>query len=68
MEIYPVYSTNIEAVGYDSSDRILELKLLRGDIHYFRNVPLAIFYRLLGSESKTNFVRENIMNEYSMIQ
>lgn len=68
MERYPVNSTSIKSVGYDSDNRILELNFLIGRTHQFKEVPDEKFYNLMEAESKTDYVLNNILSEYHLIK
>lgn len=59
-----VSSTNLSAVGYDSSNRILTILFRSGHLYEYYGVPQNIFEGLLSAPSKGKFHHRYIKNSY----
>lgn len=64
MERKHVSSSNLESVGYDANDEILEIKFHSGGIYQYFNVPLEKFESLLNASSKGRYFLSYIKNRY----
>ncbi len=63
MNMIPVNSSNLVAVGYDKSTQTLRVKFNSGTYDYY-NVPELIFNGLLSAPSKGQYHHEHIKNSY----
>jgi len=68
MNLTEVNSSNINKVGYDNNDLLVEYK--SGVLYKYLNVPKKLYEELLNSESKGRFMNSNIKGkfEYSKIE
>ncbi|HEX8250235.1 MAG TPA: KTSC domain-containing protein [Pyrinomonadaceae bacterium] len=64
MERHRVSSSNIESIGYDSSDEILEIKFLEGGIYQYFNVPYEKYESLMNASSKGSYFARVIKDKY----
>lgn len=58
-----VDSSNINSIGYDEEEQILEIEFDNGIYHYF-NVPSQIYQSFLIANSHGKYFHENIKNVY----
>lgn len=63
MNMIPVNSSNLVAVGYDKSTQTLRIKFNSGIYDYY-NVPESIFNGLLSAPSKGQYHHAHIKNSY----
>lgn len=59
-----VTSTNIAEVGYDESQRILEVLFSNGSIYQYFEVPLQIFNELIMASSVGQYINANIKGHF----
>lgn len=60
MEMIPVDSSNLHSVGYDSTNQILRVRFLSGDVYDYFNVPEHLFNGLLSADSKGSYLHRYI--------
>ena len=60
----PVNSSNIESVGYDREQNILEIAFKGGGIYQYFNVSEAIYDELMAAESHGKYFHANIKGNY----
>ena len=60
MEMIPVDSSNIKAIGYDPDQARLEIEFKSGTAYEYFDVPQHIYDELLIAESKGKFASSNI--------
>jgi len=65
MKRNPVNSTNINSIGYDSVNQILEIEFQSGGIYQYPNVPESVYNKLMLAESKARYFHMNIKDTYS---
>jgi hypothetical protein len=58
MERKPVKSTNVEAVGYDPEEKVLEVKFKSGGIYQYAGVQPEMYADLLAAESIGRFISQ----------
>ncbi len=68
MEMIPVSSSNIAAVGYDESQSILVIEFLNGRAYEYYGVPQYVFDELLNAGSKGSYANKYIYKNYSQTQ
>ena len=64
MERECVSSSNLESVGYDANDEILEIKFHSGGIYQYFNVSLEKFDSLMSASSKGSYFARHIKNRH----
>lgn len=60
MEMYPVASTDLSAVGYDYDACILRIEFLKGGIYDYHGVPQEVYEGLMNASSKGQFFNQVI--------
>jgi hypothetical protein len=55
MEMTPVSSSNLAAVGYDNESATLRIQFLHGGIYDYQGVPADIYEGLINAGSKGQF-------------
>ena len=60
MEMQPVSSSNLAAVGYDEESSTLRVEFLNGTSYEYYNVPKEVFEDLLNAGSKGQYFNSNI--------
>ena len=65
MEMIPVESSNLAAVGYDISQAVLRIEFKNGRLYEYYDVPQHIYEELLSAESKGSYASQNIYKNYS---
>lgn len=64
MEMIPVSSSAIRAVGYDAATRRMKITFIEGHTYDFCNVPEPVFVALLRSASKGRYYNDYIKDRY----
>jgi hypothetical protein len=64
IERKPVDSTNLSAVGYNRSARVLEVEFRSGAVYRYREVPIEIYRSLADAESKGRYFIRSIRGRY----
>ena len=66
MEMIPVQSSNIEAIGYDPETSRLRVRFNKRDSLYeYNDVPPEIFEAFRTSDSKGGFFQRNILRTFN---
>lgn len=71
VEMVPVVSSNVAAVGYDEDHRILQVRFHNGTVYEYLGVPATLYRALLDAPSKGSFINDHIKNgpySYRQIQ
>lgn len=55
MQMQPVVSSNIAAVGHDAATSTLRIQFNSGSVYDYANVPASLFAELLAAESVGSF-------------
>ena len=55
MELQPVSSSNLKAVGYDSESKTLQIEFLSGGLYEYYNVPESIYNGLMSASSHGSY-------------
>ena len=63
MQMYPVVSSNLVAVGYDIETHILRIQFHSGLYDYY-DVPQVVFEELMNAPSKGSYHAAHIKNTY----
>ena len=58
MERQPVKSTNVESVGYNDEEKVLEVKFRSGGVYQYAGVQPEMYADLLKAESIGRFVSQ----------
>ena len=64
MDMIPVYSSAISAIGYDPSTMRMKIRFVQGDIYDFCGVPAQVFQGLLNAHSKGTYYNDHIRDRY----
>jgi hypothetical protein len=64
MEMVPVSSSAISAVGYDSSAMRMKIRFIEGHTYDFCRVPESVFKGLLYAASKGRYYNDQIRDRY----
>ena len=65
MEMIPVDSSNISAIGYDNENATLKIEFNNGRAYEYYNVPENEFNNLLNAGSKGQYANQYIYKTYS---
>jgi hypothetical protein len=70
IEMTPVESTNLAAVGYDRQTQRLRVRFQTGTVYDYYNVSEMHYHMLLTTESKGTYFNEYIRNvfEYAKVE
>jgi len=60
-----VNSSNISAIGYESSSNILEIEFNDGSIYQYSNVPQGEYDGIMGASSHGQYLHQHIRDRYS---
>lgn len=63
-EMFFVDSSNIEAIGYDSSQQQLHVQFKSGQTYVYYNVEESVFEEFKQAESKGKFLHAHIKGVY----
>ncbi len=64
MEMVNVESSNIESIGYDSDNGILNIQFKKGGLYEYYEVPSYEHDGLMGADSKGTYAHQNIYKRY----
>ena len=64
MEMIPVHSSAMRAVGYDPDTRQMKIEFEQGNIYDFCEVPLSVYEQLMNASSKGIYYNEQIRDRY----
>jgi hypothetical protein len=59
-----VVSSNLQAVGYDSSSLILTVDFIGGGSYEYYGVPLSVYQGLMNADSKGTYLSRYIKGVY----
>lgn len=64
MDRLPVTSSNIRAIGYDTTNQTLEVEFLSGWIYQYYGVSEFLYEKIMQASSKGQFLNQYIKNAY----
>jgi hypothetical protein len=64
MELQPVTSSTIQAIGYDAERSALRVQFVSGGTYEYAGVPADLFERFAASESKGRFFHQEIKPKF----
>ena len=59
-----VNSSNIDSIGYDENNKVLEIEFKSGGVYQYANVPKDIFVALIKASSHGNFFHARIKDKF----
>ena len=68
MERFPVSSSSLKSIGYDSDGKLLEVEFHSLAVYVYRNVPLWAFEGLAAAPSKGRYFEKRIRDRYPFEQ
>ena len=63
LEMKPLKSSNVVAVGYDGSKKELHVQF-KGATYIYSDVNQNLYFQLMQSQSKGKFLRNKIIGQY----
>jgi len=60
IEMIPVSSSNVQAIGYDEANQLLYVRFNNNSLYCYQGVPLAEFDGLQSASSKGSYLNVNI--------
>lgn len=64
MERENVSSSNLESIGYDYHNEILEIEFKNNSVYQYFNVPENVYDELMNASSHGVYFSANIKNDY----
>ena len=64
MDRHQVASSNIRAIGYDTTTQTLEVEFLSGWVYQYYGVPEFLYEQIMRAASKGQFFNQYIKNAY----
>lgn len=64
MEMQPVDSRAIQAIGYDFASRRLRIRFEQGDSYDYCGVPQELYERFMNTYSKGRFYNDHIRDRF----
>ncbi len=64
MNRYPVASSNVQAIGYDSGTQTLEVEFQSGSVYQYYGVPDHLHEEIMQASSKGRFLNTYIKNSF----
>lgn len=68
IEMHPVSSSNVAAVGHDEEENILAVNFLNGTTYHYFNVPKSVFDAMLTSESVGKYLNMVVKPQFDYTQ
>lgn len=65
ISMIPVSSSNIQAIGYNPSEQLLQVNFHSGHGYHYSNVPSQTFQEFLNAYSKGRYLNTQIKGRYS---
>jgi hypothetical protein len=65
IQLLPVQSSNLKAVGYDHDTQTLAVQFPNGNIYHYDSVPQSVYDNLMADESKGLFFSKFIRQKYN---
>ena len=59
-----VLSTEIEWIGYEKSDSMLQVEFIEGSVYRYKDVPEDVYQNFLGAQSHGRYFEEQIKGQY----
>lgn len=60
MEMQPVSSSNLAAIGYDYDTAVLRIEFLKGGLYEYQGVPSEVYEGFMSASSKGTYFDQNI--------
>lgn len=60
MQLKPVSSSNLKAVGYDAETKTLQIEFLNGGLYEYYNIPENIYKGLMAASSHGSYFDQHI--------
>lgn len=57
-------STTIKEVGYDPTQKVLEIEFISGGVWLYEDVPADLPQKMMASDSVGRFFHEHVRNRY----
>lgn len=64
MNLTPVLSSDIAAIGYDPQSQVLAIRFNRGGVYYYDDVSSNVYQELMNDSSKGSYFHRNIRPFY----
>lgn len=64
VEMIPVSSNNVQAIGYDENNQVLYVQFNNNSLYCYQGVPIAEFVGLQNASSKGTYLDANIKGPY----
>jgi hypothetical protein len=68
MDKINVSSSNIESIGYDEDNKMLEIKFKSGGIYQYKGVPSKVFQNLMNASSHGKYFSAFIKDKYPTVK
>jgi hypothetical protein len=65
MDMIPVTSSLISAIGYDEAQKELTIKFKKGGAYSYKSVPHAVYTAMQEAKSVGSFFLRNVKGQYS---
>ncbi len=63
-----VQSSDINSIGYDNENSVLEIEFLSGGIYQYSNVPINIYNDIMNALSHGKYFHQNIKDSFNFIK
>ena len=64
IDMVPVVSSNVSAIGYDRDRNVLAVRFHGGATYHYRNVPENVYQNMIEAESVGRFLAHQIKGKY----
>jgi hypothetical protein len=68
MQLVPVSSSSLSAVGYEADGRNLHIRFRNGQTYKYLSVPQSTFEALMRAPSKGIFFSDNIKERFTFVR
>jgi KTSC domain len=68
MQLVPVYSSSLAALGYDADSQGLHIRFRNGQTYKYLSVPQSTFEALMRAPSKGTFFSDNIKERFTFVR
>lgn len=68
MQMLPVTSSTVAAIGYDPAAKQMAVQFKSGGTYVYHSVPQEEYEALMASQSKGQYVHKNIKGKYNPVK
>jgi hypothetical protein len=64
IQLLPVQSSNLKAIGYDHATQTMAVQFLNGNIYHYDSVPQTVYDNFMADDSKGSYFSKFVRGKY----